>query len=231
MRPTSGRRYPSSISLACLCEWANCWSIPSRTYSRPGWGVEDIRPLFSIDYGPRLYYCSPFVPQRCVPVFRVTQEPRDLLRPSESWLSAVSHRPGAYLAHRGAFAHELLRMNRDRQIYYLGPGPKHPLAERCPVPTRTLALLASSTGKRTRSTSRPGSICSRARFSCRCTAPRWTRGIVPRSPRDSRRGTRRGEAAPRGPVVSGAGLVSGGGRLGRGEARTTRWRAYGRAVA
>ena len=108
----------------------------------PGMGVAEMRPLFSIDYGPRLYYCTAFGGHPCVTVFRVTQDPQELHRLSQSWFSAVLHHPGAYLAHRGAFARELLRMSPGRQIYYLGPGPRHPLAANYPLPERSLALLA-----------------------------------------------------------------------------------------
>jgi hypothetical protein len=108
-----------------------------------GMGLEQIRLLFSIEYGPRLYYCLGFRGKRCVPLFRRTQDAEQLRQLSANWQRAVREHPGAYLAHRAAFARELLTVNLSHKLlYYLNGAPHHPLAADYPPTRRSLRVMA-----------------------------------------------------------------------------------------
>ncbi len=108
-----------------------------------GMGLEEIRSLFRVEYGSMLYYCIAFGGQRCVPVFRLTLDHRELRLLSENWLRAILAHPGAYLAHRIEFAKALLAISaRPKELYFVNAAPHHLLAKDYPPTERSLRVLA-----------------------------------------------------------------------------------------
>lgn len=108
-----------------------------------GMGLAQLRTLFRIDYGSQLYYCIAFRGQRCVHLFRRSQDPEDLKQLSGNWLRAIRQHPGAYLAHRYQFARTLLTTNRsNKELYYLAGAPHHPLAADYPPSERNVRVMA-----------------------------------------------------------------------------------------
>lgn len=108
-----------------------------------GMGLEQLQQVFHVDYGPFLYYCIRFAGRRCVPVFSRTLDPAELQQLTGNWLRAIRYHPGAYLAHRLAFARELLTVSAsEKELYYLDGAPHHWLANDYPPRRRTLRLLA-----------------------------------------------------------------------------------------
>lgn len=100
----------------------------SRVLTR-GMGVDQIRHFFNIDYGGGIYYCLPFRGQRCVPVFRMRYDERELERLRQNWLRAVAEHPLAYVRHRLAFARRLLATPGEaKKLYFHDTPPNHPLA-------------------------------------------------------------------------------------------------------
>jgi hypothetical protein len=108
-----------------------------------GMGVEEIRRLFSAEYGSALYYCIPFQGQRCVQLFHHTLDREQLAQLSGNWLRAIWQHPAAYLAHRVHFTRTLLTVNSGpKELYYLDGAPFHPIAEDYPPKPHTLRLMA-----------------------------------------------------------------------------------------
>jgi hypothetical protein len=108
-----------------------------------GMDLREIRRLFTVDYGPQLYYCIAFGGQRCVHLFRMSRDPEALQQLSDNWLRAIQQHPGAYLAHRFAFARALLTVNRGpKLLYYLAGAPHHQFGIDYPPTERSLRLMA-----------------------------------------------------------------------------------------
>ncbi|MEY2933678.1 MAG: hypothetical protein RL033_4427 [Pseudomonadota bacterium] len=106
-------------------------------------GLDQLRQVFQLDYGPRVYYCIAFEGHRCVNVFRYSTDPAQLRQLSDNWLRAIRTYPGTYLRHRLAFARKMLTVSSsNKELYYLDGAPHHVLAEDYPPRKRTLRVMA-----------------------------------------------------------------------------------------
>jgi hypothetical protein len=103
----------------------------------PGLGLDHIRSFYQSSYVNRLYYCMRVAKKRCVPLFRRTQDPKQLAALKDNWLRAIVAHPAAYLEHRLAVFDAMIGLEGGAPgaFYYTGK-PHHALAK--PYPPRPM---------------------------------------------------------------------------------------------
>lgn len=133
-----------TFDLAGMSHQANEVLIePETTVFNHRMRLKHIRALYTVEYGPQLYYCVTRRNGRCLHVFQRTRDAEQLRQLTNNWLRAIRQHPGAYLAHRYEFSRTLLTLNRmpNKKLYYLEAFPHHPLSSEYPPTERNRRVM------------------------------------------------------------------------------------------